>query len=200
MLKALATRLLTLPIVLAVATLVLMAPFVATPTYAFEIEKQDWDGYETLPDELPEEYLDTLACAEAGDSECQVQMAWIWAGSVDPDIWNPNEYGRWSRAAAAQGHRRGMHEYTGYLCAYFPNEPANMARYAIEAIGWQRLFEDAVGREPRDISIGCGVVFLIKDGRPNDYDAILKAGEKRAEELRRKVPRPYHGVFKRRNI
>ena len=196
MLNALAARLLTLPLVLAVAALALIAPHVATPAHAFEIEKQDWDGYETLPEELPEEYLDTLACAEAGDSECQVEMARIWGGEEDPDIWNPGEFGRWAQAAALQGHRRGMVLFKSYLCVYAPGSKVDRLRYAVEATAWARL-RDADGHRPPRVMIHiCAAALLFRDDWPDEFDAVIEAGERRAEELREIVPHPLHGSYR----
>ena len=112
MLRALTVRLLALPFVLAVAAFVLAAPHVATPAHAFEIEKQDWDSEATDPDDLPDHYGPYLDCAEAGDSECQAFISKVWAGKGDPNIWNPDESGRWAQAAAHQGHLGGMYMFS----------------------------------------------------------------------------------------
>ena len=192
MLRTIAARLLAPPI----ATLVLMAPLAATPVGAFEIEKQDWGDQVTAPEDLPQEYHYIRRCAEAGDTDCQVMMAQVWAGEEDGDVWNPDERARWAQKAALQGHRQAFHEFSRYLCWFEPENIEGQNRYLIEGIGWLRLAEHAEGRARRDVVQTCLAAFILSETRPADLPALLEAGERRAEELRKEVPQPWHGEFR----
>ena len=133
------------------------------------------------------------ACAEDGDSECQAYLAKVWAGKFDPNLRNHEESARWAQAAALQGHRGGMAVFSGYLCIRYPRNMEAMDRYAVEAIAWTMLDLESLGRDPIDNIRICSLVAHIKHRRPETLGPLMEAGMARAEELRKAIPRPWHG-------
>lgn len=68
-----------------------------------------------------------------------------------------------------------------------------MDRYAVEAIAWRMLFREARDREPMNAIRTCSIASRIKRNRPEALGPLIEAGMARAEELRKTIPRPWHG-------
>ena len=160
--------------------------------------------YEDDPDftgtrvaDLPEAHADVRYCAEHGVSECQVIFGDLWSGKtfMEPSVWNLGEGERWYRAAAMQGHRRGIAKYARSLCWLNSVEPRHAVRRAIDSLAWRGLVG---GLDIRAYFVSpdvenCDSVNELRQMPDYTASRVIKLVRARANEIRAELTAPLHG-------